>query len=945
MSQFVQDKEKFKNRQVLYDTQSKVLLKEAETVLGHSALASEEREHYGNVIKMQVEAQEGIALEKAGYIHDKVDAESQKTKDERKKDYEKAVLEHGGGVTMETAAMKRNLKRFQKSWTKEKAKLTDEQAAEMIDVSGNLFEIAFIKGSKQHIDIKKIMYTLNVLEKYDGKNIDNLNIPEDKKLKLKVGLAALAELRDVKEKILEENALDEEGNIIAKREDVIKEGSENTQIAELLKEKEMLSHSDTLESAINRYKDALAAAYQAQENGRTNLEPSGQEKIRLQELLAKKNTEYEKERQKTEDDLKKRKNSPSGTSTGDIDKLLEDCCNWHKEENFYKADIEAKKALAKELEKTKGKEKEAANIRALLLLDEQNAEYKEAHYQHLRYERMFLGVCEGKPLTADMRMELFRDYGFTEYEEKKIAKIDQQKKAAAVLSARNKMQGKSEEELQKELKEKGRKEKEADYFQNFLGGRSIDSLSKNEKEKYKEYIDYIKTEDTERKINIQELENWLAADAEISGFKDALNLDKNKILDENEQKTLSDKFDGLCEKVSSVLEKADIALSSSDYVTGFALGDNYDDSLYDGISEYAGHGLAGVSNLVSVVTGVKSLTNWKENETEDNIEAVSDTLSGLTDFGRMGLEIFTKTEEVINVADKATGELIEKTVETTTGTVARMLGGGVDIIGGISGITTSSMKVNEAGTRTNDTQNTMDEFKNNLTTANEQVKSELKKLSLILKAANQSASIELADGVTNIVTNCVKTIMGAAKMISGPVGEVIEAPIKLVTFIAEKVSERIAISRKATLRREYVTEHFNDLIEKIKKNNLSGNKFANLSDRDIKHTFLKFLGAQSGKRSEAGIRKIAVDSKHLMERANDSTEVQDYKIKTLKAMGLEETSKRPEIMQAMGATEEQSKNPLKESNRIYRDQLKRSKNFGEWAITRGLRKAWRWAFS
>lgn len=52
-------------------------------------------------------------------------------------------------------------------------------------------------------------------------------------------------------------------------------------------------------------------------------------------------------------------------------------------------------------------------------------------------------------------------------------------------------------------------------------------------------------------------------------------------------------------------------------------------------------------------------------------------------------------------------------------------------------------------------------------------------------------------------------------------------------------------------------------------------------------------------------------------------------------------TERKDVMKVMGATDNQSSNPLLASNRIYREQLGRSKDYKEGAFGRGMRHIWR----
>lgn len=899
MPNHIQDKEKFRNRRLQYEMQSKTLLKEAQETLGQSVLTSEEREHYGNLMRMQVDAEEELALENTNRFQEKVEEESEKSKEKRRKkhneEYREMAAEYGSGVTMETATMQRNIKRFNKSWEKEESKMTAEKAADIADISGDLFDFTVIKGSKQNIDIQRILRTIAVLEKYEHEDIDALPLSADRKMKLKIGIGTLSQLKAAKDALLSENALDKTtGELDKKKLNQYgkTEVSGNTGISELIRENAMYSHSEETNNAIAAYKEALSAQYRQQEESREALELSGKDGERLRKIIDEKKKFYEKERDKRRTEFEALKEKKAGHITGKADELLQDCYNWHEEEDTYKVEIESKKELEQQLASKKTKRDLAADLRALLIIEEQKEEYKEAHRQSVRLDRMIRGVFEGKPMTADMRMELFKEYEFTEYEETQFTRVSAQGEKDAVSSAKKKMdaarQGKTEDVLAEEMKERSRLEKDADNFQNFLGGRTIESLSQEEKKDYKKYIDFIQNEDKERKLNIRELEKWLGSNAEMAALKGSLDFEKDQISNETEM-------------VSTLKTLGNLILS-----------------------------------VTPMVAGIIEMKKSMEEGALEQGKAFSDTVSGGMTLGSLGLSNFTKS----------TYKVAGKTLETNTGEAARYLGGGADILTGVTGVVTSSIQISKERDRRKNTQDKMSEYEEKIKVDDSELsnlKADLNRMKLMLGAVGKNSSIEIADNAVKIATNIVKTARGVASIALGPLSTVLSMSITGLTVAAENISAKIAANRKFTLRREYVTQHFGEFLEKIKGENLKGEKFANLSDRDIKHTFLKFLGAQSGKRSEAGIRKMAVDSNYLTtNKQGDAEELKQTKAETLEAMNLNKDATRVDVMKAMGATEDQAKNPLRESNNIYKEQLNRSKKFGQYALTRWLRSGMKW---
>lgn len=595
---------------------------------------------------------------------------------------------------------------------------------------------------------------------------------------------------------------------------------------------------------------------------------------------------------------------------GKTGKLFQDTLNWKKELDERAVQIEAKRELLSRKEQDRDTEG-AEKLRALILMDEQSADYQEALHQSNRMMRMFKGVFEGKPLTTSMRLELAQNYQFTQFEVGTLQAENPEDITAAVERAKLQRRDLNDSEM----KEKGRREKRADRLQSYLGARSIASLSASELKKYG--IDRQTVANMEdRRINLMQLEKWLAQDGKMKLLKDALWMENEQ--DAEEEKNgwdHAEKVENIGSSAVAVLDKALLMIETEER---FRLNkEAFEESEIMGQVGNIGNITYGIGDILTFMSTAQNIRKWKELSTEDKIETVGDALSAVGDLTRTGFETFG------------------------SGEIAGKIFAGTDAVSGVFGMVTSAMRWGNSNKRRLRTKEQMNIFDENNALLNEKLKSDLKRLKTMLGAANKTASIEMADNIVNFTTNTLKTIVATGRLFTLGAAELVDAPVKLLSALAETISGKVVSARKASLRRQYVTDHFRDMIERIKMENVEGKHFSNLSDRDIKHTFLKFLGAKSGKRSEAGIRKMAVDSSYLLENTEDR-DLKQYKKDTLTAMGLEENAKRSEIMQTMGATEAQAENPIIESNKIYRDQIRRGKDFKEGWFGRTWRKTKRW---
>ena len=82
-----------------------------------------------------------------------------------------------------------------------------------MDVSTDLFNITMIKGSRQHIDIKRIMRACDLLAWFQQNRGQIDRLPIDQRVKINAGIVALPRLLDARNALLASHALDENGAI------------------------------------------------------------------------------------------------------------------------------------------------------------------------------------------------------------------------------------------------------------------------------------------------------------------------------------------------------------------------------------------------------------------------------------------------------------------------------------------------------------------------------------------------------------------------------------------------------------------------------------------------------------------------------------------------------------------------------------------------------------
>lgn len=897
------------NNEEKYKSLEKQKLKEVdEHLMGRSALSFADREKYGSMLKTHVDAQNDIAMENASRFQGKVKAESDKSKEERQEQYAEKRIKYGDHVTMETAAMERNIERYNKAWKKEQKKMNlkkvddFKKAVDALDVSGNMFDITVIKGSKQHVDIKKILHTRDLVRAIMNEPnlvnlIDQLNSSQQAKLRAAMASQGIMEVATTA--LLKENGFDENGKLQENFNAVRKE-SGNSGITDLVREKEMLSHSEDMQKVVDQYKRSINRTLS---NAGKSIEFTAEE----QEMLKAGKTEAEnkkvhaiKEKETEYSNLLNRIAADKSLSAG---KLAGDCLAWNEELEKIKTEKVSYEILLKELEgKKKSSKTFMDKLRTKIMACEHSEEYTRALHQSNRLERMLRGVCENKPLTIAMQLELAEIYGFEEYD------LQNDKKQENEVPI---------EEL--DDKKKIEMEKKSDQFQNYLGGRSISSLSDKEREENKEIIEFIRKYDSRRMAEIKILEDWLNSNAEMKKYKGMLQLDGEMVLDESEKSSALGKmatigeYVGYAKPISGAVGSNVDKVSKAFDVMKLDKAANYIaekkdtiSAVLDKFSEAAG----GIKDLATVAKFSNDLKKGKL-----SAETTVKTMTSVADGVRIGMKYAGASKDMINK-------------------MGASIAGINSLVDGIS----AQSKAIEAYNRQHNTKKQMEEFQK-MKSSNQSIKSELDNLGHMLGSASETArldkynqGIHAAAGYADAIGSGLK-YFGASAVVTGTISG--------VTMAANFVSDRYTASKKIGLRRIYLKDQMTKVLEQIR--NSEGVK--HLSERDIKHTLLKFMGAKSGKWSEAGIRKMAVDSNNLLKKDNNKS-VNYLRAKARHAMGLGKDAKRSDVMKLLGANSSQAENPIKASNEIYQKKLERNKAFkpGVWKrIKNGFGAAVNWA--
>ena len=141
----------------------------------------------------------------------------------------------------------------------------------------------------------------------------------------------------------------------------------------------MLTHTAAVEQAVNAYKQALQEGFaQQRQNLNTELQLGGERKNELDEKVREKRAQRSREWNQWEQDNMRYIVAYQGA--GKTGELFYDTLNWKKELDERTVLIEAKRELLSRKEQERDTEG-AEKLRALILMDEQSADYQEALHQ------------------------------------------------------------------------------------------------------------------------------------------------------------------------------------------------------------------------------------------------------------------------------------------------------------------------------------------------------------------------------------------------------------------------------------------------------------------------------------------------------------------------------------------------------------------------------------
>ena len=184
----------------------------------------------------------------------------------------------------------------------------------------------------------------------------------------------------------------------------------------------------------------------------------------------------------------------------------------------------------------------------------------------------------------------------------------------------------------------------------------------------------------------------------------------------------------------------------------------------------------------------------------------------------------------------------------------------------------------------------------------------------MLRSALDTAQVDVVENSVNTMTSVMKALKGMAGFAS--LGTFSTA----MTVLSAGISIGLKISTGADrekIQEKYVENKYAEITREVQEHGL----FKHLSERDIRHGILEFCGTKSGKRTEASILAMATDSKKLLD--NKDEKIKAIKLKALDAMHLSEQTCVKDVMQRIGATEKQARNPMKAVSKVRREEHKK----------------------
>ncbi len=459
-----------------------------------------------------------------------------------------------------------------------------------------------------------------------------------------------------------------------------------------------------------------------------------------------------------------------------------------------------------------------------------------------RLQRMVRGICDGRPMTMSMRLELADKYHLKEYE-LKLQETEESNRAKYHFDNRDyadhadlKINNFTVDEAL---------EKQADHMEHMMGEMSMEEFKEAKGKAYvKKYF---------RTFAYMESEKYLVRKQNQRKF--AQFLQKN-FASQKGSISLHNDDQEINKRAAKLKKKNQLA------------------RLY-GIKEKETNG--------QVVQG-----------TVDTIQTVMDVGVAITD---VSLGVATL---VSNVAD-TTQQFITDIEYMVSGPLT-VLTCFQTAVKSLNAFFESGKYSYNAGKEVQKLQESIDAFKAGKVQFNAEELKQIEGLRRLLLMMKNAVTLGKVDAVKNLA----KSIKSACSVASNTLGTLLIAANALAKTSVHVVCMGVDVAAehgKKALRKTYVKNRFEEMFRAVEdKNTAMEAGFDGLSKHDIKHGLLRFLGAKTGKFSEAHALTAKTDADFLQDLEGDK-ELKDSKKEVLKVMGLTENSKVEQVMLKLGAND------------------------------------------
>ncbi len=866
-----------------YDAKAREVTNQLIEKVNGVALSREAQQHYGKLLKdeaanyeeLQQPAQENLMVAQA----------DQETKKQRKarvrleEKYHSKRKVFGEGVSLRTQSMLDDRKEFKAHERKELNKvydaLTEKQKLEYLLEHINISDFSADMFEPKPGFVKPILMCLDKLNKFAV--LRRLSQVKDDAAdeSVKACKQAFAELDEAQQKkvtkivdlynsfvtaaykVLGENAINWKGKLdveMARKDSRI----ENRRLVEFEKKIDATRHSQETEEAMAKFHEELS---RLQKDTRQDVSDNvaAQDAAKIEENAAKYKDDVTK---KCEESIRYFKNKVSsflggrekeaclGSLSAELESLMQ-------EQNKTDVDLEGISRTIADLEnqkkenlRTKSKhnptkydtDKDLENRLAALKTYESYVSGSVDHFMRTkriaRLQRMIRGICDDRPMTMSMKLELADRYHLKEYE-LKLEDVEENNHAKYHFDNRDYT---NHADLKiKDFTVDENLEKEADRMENMMGEMSMEEFKKAKGKAYvKKYF---------RTFAYMESEKYLARKQNQRKFAQYL-----------QQKFLA--------------EKGSISLK------------NEEQEIKDRSQEAKRKNqLARLYGIEDTKTGLEAVK-----DTAGTIQTVMDVGVILTDVSTTLSGVADTTQQIItNFEFAATGPFTAITSLCTT-------------VKSLCAVFENGKYSKNASEESAKLQQSMEEIiagRKELTAAEVKQIEGLQRMLVMMKNAVKLGKVE-------VVNNLAKSIKAACCVASNTLGTLLIATNAIAKLAVNVVATGVTTAAehgKKALRKQYVKDRFEKMFKAVNDENTALEAgFDGLSKRDIKHGLLRFLGAKTGKFSEAHALTAKADAEYLQDLTGDA-QMAEQKKEILKIMGLTEKSKVQKVMLKLGADE------------------------------------------